>query len=98
MAITKNITFPESLHDKALRLMEEEDFDNFSGYLQQLVRDRWEARHGVDSTTQQKPDTEFVDDSAGKLNKVSQAQKDELARVQRDNDEKRARRGLPKRG
>jgi Arc/MetJ-type ribon-helix-helix transcriptional regulator len=39
-----NITISESLYRKAQELMRLRDFGDFSGYIQQLIREDWEER------------------------------------------------------
>lgn len=41
-----NITINEAIYAKAQELMQVTDFDDFSGFVEQLVRDEWERRHG----------------------------------------------------
>ena len=92
----KNVTFPDELYAIAEIRMKELIHPDFSGYLQHLVREDWTKSRGAAGFTKAPPDQ--IPASPEKPHKVPQAQKDELARVQRENDEKRARRGLPKRG
>jgi Arc/MetJ-type ribon-helix-helix transcriptional regulator len=40
-----NITISETLYAKAQEMMKKRDFTDFSGYLQQLIREDWERRH-----------------------------------------------------
>jgi hypothetical protein len=41
-----NISIRESLYEKARDLMQIRDFDNFSAFLEQLIREEHERRHG----------------------------------------------------
>ena len=41
-----NITVEESLYAKAQAVMEARDFSDFSGFLEQLIREEWERRNG----------------------------------------------------
>ena len=92
----KNVTFPDELYAIAEIRMKELMHPDFSGYLQQLVREDWTESRGASGFTKSPPDQTPV--APEKPHRVPQAQKAELEWVQRENDEKRARRGLPKRG
>jgi hypothetical protein len=40
-----NITINETIYEKAQQLMRAQDFDDFSGYLEQLIREEWARKH-----------------------------------------------------
>jgi hypothetical protein len=42
-----NITINESIYAKAQELMAADDFSDFSGFVEQLIRDEWSRRHPV---------------------------------------------------
>lgn len=42
-----NITINDEIYAKALEVMAADHFDDFSGFIEQLVRDEWRRRHGA---------------------------------------------------
>ena len=40
------ITINEGLYRRAQKVMAAREFDDFSGFVQQLIREEWERRHG----------------------------------------------------
>lgn len=47
MAKRTTITISEPIYQRALAVMEARAFDDFSGYIQALIREEYERRHGA---------------------------------------------------
>lgn len=61
------ITINTGLLKKAEALMAAEDFGDFSGFVQDLIRQEWKRRHPVSSATAPDPDPEDCDTKAKTL-------------------------------
>lgn len=53
-AIRTTMSFSRGILDKAQRVMDARDFTDFSGFIQQLIREEWERR-GLPEPTQREP-------------------------------------------
>jgi len=56
-AFRTSITIPPSVYDLALEVMELRNFTDFSGFLQTLIREEYERRHGPLTLPIDKPKT-----------------------------------------
>lgn len=55
MKLRKNITVGSELFELATELMKMRRFDDFSGFIEQLIREEWERRCGIMAPAQQSP-------------------------------------------
>lgn len=53
-----NITINAEIYDKALEVMATDHFDDFSGFVEQLVREEWKRRNGPVVIRDQPPSPE----------------------------------------